>query len=82
MQCNKCESTVKMRCLYSVPVSNRLRYRNYKCLSCGNYDESVEMSLVRMNKLTPEDIKEINSLATVNGRERRFLAMKARRTHR
>jgi hypothetical protein len=43
VKCTDCST--KMGCKFSIPIGNRLRFRHYKCPSCGWRMDSVEMPI-------------------------------------
>lgn len=43
MICPKCQT--KMKCTYTVPTTDRSRYRVHRCPSCRDFFETVELPI-------------------------------------
>lgn len=75
MVCSSCGGT--MRCRFSVPAGQRLRYRTYRCDFCGERMETVELprELVGRADLVADIGKQVDAAK----RERSTIAQRVRR---
>lgn len=60
MQCESCSG--KMKCRFTLPVGQRLRFRVYRCPYCESFMETVELpaSLYRNQESVEEIVKRID----------------------